>query len=103
MALYRKLKVANRIELLRHVSTGLATVASKQPGPAGQAPARVIEGQLLVRSSLSTGMERQPAEGPTGRRATLDLEPIDALGRRQQLTQAIADGNFDLGIGRAGQ
>src|SRR3546814_20854801 len=32
-ALYRKLKVANRIELLRHVSTGLATVASKQPGP----------------------------------------------------------------------
>src|SRR3546814_351458 len=95
-ALYRKLKVANRIELLRHVSTGLATVASKQPGPAGQAPARVIEGQLLVRSSLSTGMERQPAEGPTGRRAPLDLETIDALGRRLQLIQAIAEGNFDL-------
>src|SRR3546814_11330808 len=41
-------------------------------------------------------MERQPAEGPTGSRAPLDLETIDALGRRLQLIQAIAEGNFDL-------
>src|SRR3546814_18714632 len=99
MALYRKLKVANRIELLRHVSTGLATVASKQPGPAGQAPARVIEGQLLVRSSLSTGMERQPAAGPPGRRATLDLEHIAGLGRRPQLITGIQSAGHQGGQG----